>query len=475
MKKTGVRQMIFGILGSLACGVSVMGCYPLVPAYFTALYLEQVNGVVLLAFMYIGMTLFMPLTAAVKYGVTLIVMIGAVKLIEWANEGCPAFLAGVMAGLTTLILSFCGSLLEWKNQPDGAAVFLEAVFIFGAVILLNRGIHFLMEWTPVQRKTEELPERGNGERLKNYARVTHDAWRMRGDIREILAALESVGETKCICRNEYAVHEQVGAFTNQHLNGHAGLILNPRALDLRLFLNQWASVFHIKENTARGERQSIQFFDHQGDALLKVYATDNTDMAAWSELLARFITDENTPLELKAVDAPVVQTRADASVVEQEWRAMTDVHQFFTLLKRHNLTRQQAFNLVADDLACKVSNSALAQILESAQQDGNEIMVFVGNRGCVQIFTGVVEKVVPMKGWLNIFNPTFTLHLLEESIAEAWVTRKPTSDGHVTSLELFAHDGTQIAQLYGQRTEGEQEQAQWRKQIASLIPEGVTA
>ncbi|MCV5654759.1 hematinate-forming heme oxygenase ChuS, partial [Escherichia coli] len=122
--------------------------------------------------------------------------------------------------------------------------------------------------------------------------------------------------------------------------------------------------------------------------------------------------------------------RADATVVEQEWRAMTDVHQFFTLLKRHNLTRQQAFNLVADDLACKVSNSALAQILESAQQDGNEIMVFVGNRGCVQIFTGVVEKVVPMKGWLNIFNPTFTLHLLEESIAEAWVTRKPTSDGY---------------------------------------------
>ena len=43
MKKTGVRQMIFGILGSLACGGSVMGCYPLVPAYFTALYLEQVN------------------------------------------------------------------------------------------------------------------------------------------------------------------------------------------------------------------------------------------------------------------------------------------------------------------------------------------------------------------------------------------------------------------------------------------------
>ena len=88
-------------------------------------------------------------------------------------------------------------------------------------------------------------------------------------MREILGALEAVGETKCICRNEYAVHEQVGQFTHQHLSGHAGLVLNPRALDLRLFLNQWASAFHISEATARGERQSIQFFDHHGDALLK--------------------------------------------------------------------------------------------------------------------------------------------------------------------------------------------------------------
>ena len=78
-----------------------------------------------------------------------------------------------------------------------------------------------------------------------------------------------------------------------------------------------------------------------------------------------------------------------------------------------------------------------------------------------------------MKGWLNIFNPTFTLHLLEESIAEAWVTRKPTSDGYVTSLELFAHDGTQIAQLYGQRTEGEQEQAQSAYHHGQTIPDSL--
>ncbi len=308
-----------------------------------------------------------------------------------------------------------------------------------------------------------------------WARVGHDAWRLHGEIREILGALEAVGETKCICRNEYAVHEQVGTFTNQHLNGHAGLVLNPRALDLRLFLSQWASAFHITETTARGERQSIQFFDYQGDALLKVYTTDNTDVSAWGDLLSRFIFADNLPLALKAADPTANVTTADAATVDSEWRAMTDVHQFFGLLKRHSLTRQQAFRLVSDDLACQVDNRALSQLLNDARQAGNEIMIFVGNRGCVQIFTGTVDKVVPMKGWLNIFNPAFTLHLLEETIAESWVTRKPTADGHVTSLELFAADGTQIAQLYGQRTEGEPEQSQWRSQIDALTVKGLAA
>ena len=40
------------------------------------------------------------------------------------------------------------------------------------------------------------------------ARLGYDAVRLQNDVRAILTALEAVGETKCICRNEYAVHEQ---------------------------------------------------------------------------------------------------------------------------------------------------------------------------------------------------------------------------------------------------------------------------
>ena len=302
------------------------------------------------------------------------------------------------------------------------------------------------------------------------ARVGHDAVRLQDNARAILASLEKVGETKCICRNEYAVHEQVGAFTHQHLDGHAGLVLNPRALDLRLFLSQWASAFHVND----GGRESIQFFDPHGDAVLKVYTTNNTDSEAWQALIAEQAQSTPAPLAVRPVENARYADTADGAALEKEWRAMTDVHQFFALLRKYNLSRQQAFRLVNDDLACRIDTDALPRLLETLQRDGNEFMIFVGNRGCVQIFTGVLEKLTPMRGWINIFNSTFTLHLREETIDEVWVTRKPTVDGHVTSVELFAKDGTQIAQLYGQRSEGHPEQQQWRTQVDSLAAEGQT-
>jgi len=316
---------------------------------------------------------------------------------------------------------------------------------------------------------------GVSEAELTHARTAEDAAALRPDFKSLLAALETVGETKSITRNAFAVHEQIGRYENLHLGGHAGLILNPRALDQRIFPQQWKSAFALHEETTRGERYSIQIFDAYGDAVLKIYATPNTDMAAWHKLLADYRLAETPELNVLPVAAASFNPQPDSEKIEQEWRAMTDVHQFFGLLKRHNISRQQAFRAVPEDLAQRVDNGALDRLLKLAQQDGNEIMIFIGNRGCVQIFTGAVEKLMPMENWLNIFNPTFTLHLMANHIAESWITRKPTADGLVTSLELFAADGTQIAQLYGQRTEGKPEQARWREQIAQLAAQEATA
>ncbi|MGJ3353165.1 hemin-degrading factor [Providencia sp. Je.9.19] len=310
-----------------------------------------------------------------------------------------------------------------------------------------------------------------------HSRVGHDkAQRLNVDAPTLLTALAAVGQVKAITRNEYVVHEQVGRYDNAKFSSHGGLILNPRALDLRMFFSHWDSVFTLSEEAKNGERHSIQFFDKQGDALHKVYTTDETDLAAWNALIEQYSTTENPLLELEAAKPYTTQPISDElkQQLEQEWRNMTDVHQFFILLKKNNLSRQQVFSAVSDDLAWKVPTDSFNQLVNTAFNDQNEIMIFVGNRGCVQIFTGQIKRIMPYQSegsdlkWLNIFNPDFTLHMIENDIAECWVTRKSTQDGFVTSLEVFDKDGNQIVQMYGQRTEGTPEQEQWRNQVMAL-------
>lgn len=316
---------------------------------------------------------------------------------------------------------------------------------------------------------------GTSEAELTYARTLNDAVALRPDFSELLTALQAVGETKSITRNACAVHEQIGRYQNLHLGDHAGLVLNPRALDQRLFLSQWKSAFSLVEKNEKGDRHSIQIFDAAGDAILKIYNTPNTIMPQWHALIAAFTLAKTPALSVTPPPPVSYASKPDAVAIEQQWREMTDVHQFFGLLKRHNISRQQAFRSVASDLAIKVDNGSLRELLQQVQADGNEIMIFIGNRGCVQIFTGVVETLVPKDNWVNIFNSAFTLHLMENAISESWITRKPTANGLVTSLELFAADGTQIAQFYGQRSEGEPEQTRWREQLAGLTGAGVAA
>lgn len=133
-----------------------------------------------------------------------------------------------------------------------------------------------------------------------------------------------MGETKPISRNEYAVHEQVGHYQNVKLQPHVGLVLNPRGLDFRLFPAQWQSAFALKEQTPRGERQSIQLFDRQGDSALKIYTAPATAMAAWDALIESYTVTPPPTLELSPLPDTPDAISHDSARIEQEWRGMTD-------------------------------------------------------------------------------------------------------------------------------------------------------
>lgn len=171
---------------------------------------------------------------------------------------------------------------------------------------------------------------------------------------------------------------------------------------------------------------------------------------------------------LPAREAPLADDDIDLHGFRTAWAGMTDTHAFFGLLKKFHLDRHQALRLIGREFAYQVTLDAASQLLHLAAQHQTPIMVFVSNRGMIQIHSGPVSKIAVMGSWLNVLDQGFNLHVLQSALGSAWLVRKPTSEGIVTSLELFDHQHDNIAMFFGKRKPGIPELTAWRSIVAQL-------
>lgn len=294
------------------------------------------------------------------------------------------------------------------------------------------------------------------------------------DLVAVLKALPSLGRVLALTRNQGVVNEYKGIYPEPKLGeagAHAaGIFLDIGGLDLRLFMAHWYWGCAIEEETPKGKRLSLQFFDKHGCAVHKVFSLEETNLTAWQALLdAQAMTDTKVALpSFTAAEPEIHPEPASPMQVAEEWRQMKDVHQFFSLIRRHRITRFSAVKAMPDDLSREVSIDAFQQLVDATAEQKMEIMIFVASRGCVQIYTGKTQGIKPMRGWLNIFEENFTLHANPETFAHAYVTRKPQSSGWVTSLEVFDKFGSLLLQMYARREENGPEQTAWTELLTHL-------
>ncbi len=295
---------------------------------------------------------------------------------------------------------------------------------------------------------------------------------LEGTAQTIFKELQTMGEVMLLTRNEWCVHERHGRYESVKVgHGPVGLVLGAD-LDLRVFFSSWKFTWAVTQNG----RKSIQFFDRAGLALHKVYCTEQTDMAAYDALVEKFRAQNQQP---EAVDTTPAAPKAYATEapesLREDWLGMTDTHDFAGLLKKWNLPRLQVLESAGEDLAQRVDNEAIENMLQKAAETDLAIMCFVGNKGIIQIHSGPVKKLVRTGPWFNILDPKFNLHLDTTAIHSTWIVNKPTEDGWVTSLEGFAENGEQIVQFFGARKPGVPEIKEWRELLESLCKQPLAA
>jgi putative hemin transport protein len=282
--------------------------------------------------------------------------------------------------------------------------------------------------------------------------------------------MPELGKVMVLTRNENCVIERKGLFeTINTENKHVGTVLG-KDIDLRMFFGRWKFGFAVNDDAATGFKKSLQIFDAQGNAIVKIYPTDITDVAAWDKLEAAFVAAEQPEvIAVTPAPAPTVYAQdVDTAAFLQGWSELQDTHDFFPLLMKYKISRVHALEVAAGKFARRIENTCVKTILEDAAQSGLEIMVFVGNPGNIEIHTGPVNKILEIPSWINVMDPDFNLHLKTDGIAQCWVVEKPSVDGVVTSVEVFDAGGEMIVQFFGKRKPGNPELEDWRTLTAKL-------
>ena len=301
------------------------------------------------------------------------------------------------------------------------------------------------------------------------AEVGISATRIDASALKLLERVAELGEVMALSRNESAVHEKIGVYENIKTGGQGAIVLGEN-IDLRIFPSRWAHAFAVTKKDGDQERLSLQYFDKAGTAVHKVHLRPASNVEAYHSIVADLKIEDQSQDFVADDSKAAADESGDVTKDElrDHWSKMTDTHEFFGMLRKLKIGRQAAVRTVGDDYAWKLDNTAAIEMMHASVKSGLPIMCFVGNDGIVQIHSGPIFNVQPMGPWINILDETFHMHLRQDHIAEIWAVRKPTKDGHVTSVEVYGAQGEMIIQFFSKRKEGSEERAEWRDIVESL-------
>ncbi len=291
----------------------------------------------------------------------------------------------------------------------------------------------------------------------------------------LISSIHEMGYVMALTRNEHCVHERKGVYDNIEFYQGAhnmGVAVNPD-IDLRFFMNEWLYGLAVEMPRGNTNLYSFQFFNSRGEAVHKIFSTSKSNIEAYHRLVERFKAKEQLPLTDVDPSPYARKTQTPDRAIDiigfqDAWLNLKDTHDFFGMLRKYKVSRTQGLRLAPEGFTEKVDNKSVIRMLELAAEREVSIMCFLHSRGCVQIHSGPVKNLNAYGDWYNVMDPKFNLHLNMQGVADTWIVKKPTSDGIVTSLELFDAEGNLIVYFFGARKPGIPELESWREVVRDL-------
>lgn len=287
---------------------------------------------------------------------------------------------------------------------------------------------------------------------------------LHGEWAKVVGSIISGGAIRASTASGGITIEQTGTVGEYNMRGEGtiGSVVQDD-LDLRFLFRHWVGgLVHPAHTT-------VDFVDTAGAVCVSLHAADDSTRSAIETVADRF---KGPALDVPAAPArptPKGDADVDRDALLADWRAMQNVHHFEAMLGKHRIGRLQALRLAGPEFARALSTDAFGALVARLDEDGQEIMVFVANRGMVQIFSGPTEeKKRAGHGW-EIAHEGTKIYVPDTALHGLWLVHKPTAAGIITSLEFVREESDQsVASIFGRHPHGDAQPPEWLKLLETL-------
>ncbi|MCX7764360.1 MAG: hemin-degrading factor [Bacteroidia bacterium] len=297
--------------------------------------------------------------------------------------------------------------------------------------------------------------------------------RLRPEIPALLQALPSFGPLKALSRNPWAVIETTGTYPQPYIEQNVMVFTSP-LIDLRIYLSTWKYAFAVRSFGRDGKPlYSIQFFTPWGEAVHKVYLTSSEQVPSWEALVQTYQhPDQSEEVEKIEAAPPPSSTISISTSVQKDlleaWSRIQDTHEFSGLLRHFKVSRYSAIRAAEGRYSWLLPSDMLQKLLEWARESQTPIMFFIGNAGIHHIYSGTIRSLSSARGWINVLDPDFNLHVDPAGVFQTYLVRKPTKEGDIYSVEVFGPQGEEVLWIFGARKPGLPAPERWLAYVESL-------
>jgi putative hemin transport protein len=265
--------------------------------------------------------------------------------------------------------------------------------------------------------------------------------------REILGALSEAGPMLALTRNDAVVHEREGSYdglvtlpSSRQMpwetsptseSGHTDperlgekLAVANRSLGFGLWPQMCRSCFAVSVPSGGRMLRGIQFFDAAGTAVHKAYLREGSDEQAYERVLSQYAV---TPAWGGRSFEPEESGGTSAQGAPSEGGSGDDA--------------------LSDP-------GAYRAFFEEIRRRNAEVTIEVGNRGARQSYRGTIVRLKRGRGWFNILDPGFNLHIREERVDHCrllWATSdvgESEANEPGVSLELCDTRGETLCRVF---------------------------